>query len=41
MIRTLMARGSFAADRLDLAVLDGTQQLDLCGGRQLADLVEE
>ena len=29
------------ADRLDLALLDGAQQLDLGRGRQLADLVEE
>ena len=33
--------GFFAADRIDLALLDGAQELDLRVERQLADLVEE
>ncbi len=40
-MRTSTLTGSCAADRLDFAFLQRAQQLDLRGGRQFADLVEE
>ena len=41
MMRTSTLTGLRAADRLDLALLQRAQQLDLRGRRQFADLVEE
>ena len=41
MMRTSTLTGLRAADRLDLALLQRAQQLDLRGQRQFADLVEE